>query len=118
MMQVDPIESLRKSCIIDYNIPVYRPFPDVEELNPLNIDPNSIPHEKLRITLITMPSQWRGLTFQICFRGARVRLQLDADEARVTTDRPVRFAVGAGQPTTISNGTAIPLGEGRQRPLG
>jgi trehalose/maltose hydrolase-like predicted phosphorylase len=66
----------------------------------------------------SLPSQWRGLTFQICFRGARVRLQLDADEARVTTDRPVRFAVGAGQPTTISNGTAIPLGEGRQRPLG
>jgi trehalose/maltose hydrolase-like predicted phosphorylase len=54
-----------------------------------------------------LPEQWNALRLGLRFHGAHLRLEVEAGEARLTTDQPIRLKVGTGtEPMTIAEGTA------------
>lgn len=55
-----------------------------------------------------LPVGWDALTLRLRFHGARVRLTVDGNEVQVSTDRPIRLAVGA-------QAAPIPIGPGTTR---
>jgi len=53
-----------------------------------------------------LPDQWQALRLRLRFRGANLKLVVEAGEARLTNDRPIRVLRGADtEPTRIGTGT-------------
>ncbi len=53
-----------------------------------------------------LPEQWEALRLRLRFRGANLKLAVEAGEARLTSDRPIRVLRGAvAEPTRIGTGT-------------
>jgi trehalose/maltose hydrolase-like predicted phosphorylase len=53
-----------------------------------------------------LPEEWRALRLRLRFRGAILRLEVEAREARLMSDRPIRILFGAErEPTRIGKGT-------------
>jgi trehalose/maltose hydrolase-like predicted phosphorylase len=52
------------------------------------------------------PEQWAALRLGLRFRGASLRLEVRAGEAKLTTDRPIKVAYGTGsEPIGVAEGT-------------
>ena len=47
---------------------------------------------------------WQSLELRLCFRGARLRVRVDADELTVWSDRPTPVRVGGGETNVVGDG--------------
>ena len=55
-----------------------------------------------------LPERWKGLRLRLRYRGASLGLELEAGVARLTTDRPIKLALGAAtEPIGVAEGTAL-----------
>ena len=55
-----------------------------------------------------LPERWKALRLRLRYRGASLGLELEAGVARLTTDRPIKLALGAAtEPIGVAEGTAL-----------
>jgi trehalose/maltose hydrolase-like predicted phosphorylase len=54
-----------------------------------------------------LAGDWEMLELRLCFRTARLRVQVRADQVEVSSDRPTRLSVAGSDPVTVGPGAHI-----------